>query len=319
MTQYALIKYPNQSLVECFSNEEQSNQLEKKLIFQPFDIHEKAIELFPSNIHRHQAPHYLKELIIKSTTKSSFIQKVEAAIELIKTNYFQKIVLSKIKVIPLPPHFEVFSFFAKLNSHYHHTCNSLLYHQDCFWVGASPELFLKIQNNNIQMNAIAGTVFNEDLNDFTKKEIVEHNYVTSYIKEELLNFCAPESIQISKSKLLAAGPVNHLIQVIQGKLELPFTSETLIKHLHPTPAVGGTPKQHAVEYILKNEPYREFYSGYLGLVGNNECELYVNLRCAKIVKDHIILYAGCGITEDSDPEKEWIETEKKMDTLLHLL
>nr|MBX2840287.1 chorismate-binding protein [Flammeovirgaceae bacterium] len=95
----------------------------------------------------------------------------------------------------------------------------------------------------------------------------------------------------------------------------------MLKLLHPTSAVCGMPKEKSLAFILENEDYdRELYSGYFGPVNiQNKTNIFVNLRCLQISKEEIVLYAGAGITEDSNPEKEWKETEIKMDILLNFL
>jgi len=91
--------------------------------------------------------------------------------------------------------------------------------------------------------------------------------------------------------------------------------------LHPTSSVCGMPKFPALQFIVANEHLnREFYSGFLGPVnikGNNQ--LYVNLRCMQILRTRVVMYAGAGITHDSDPEKEWDETALKCQTLLDVI
>jgi isochorismate synthase len=99
----------------------------------------------------------------------------------------------------------------------------------------------------------------------------------------------------------------------------------MLSLLHPTSAVCGTPKEAAIDWIKQAEAHdREFYSGYLGPVNlNDEIYLFVNLRTVKVRKEtngySATYYAGCGITEDSDPEKEWEETEMKCQTLQRIL
>ena len=92
---------------------------------------------------------------------------------------------------------------------------------------------------------------------------------------------------------------------------------TMLELLHPTSAVCGMPKSSAADFIKKYENgNREFYSGYLGPVNHQkEIHLFVNLRCMQLLKNTAILYAGAGVTEDSNPEKEWLETALKMNTL----
>jgi isochorismate synthase len=99
-----------------------------------------------------------------------------------------------------------------------------------------------------------------------------------------------------------------------------LAAELLLK-LHPTPAVGGIPKNASLEFIKANEGYdREFYSGFLGPMDPKKgSRLYVNLRCLQLLEKDALLYAGAGITAGSNPESEWDETEHKLRTLLHPL
>ena len=91
--------------------------------------------------------------------------------------------------------------------------------------------------------------------------------------------------------------------------------------MHPTPAVCGLPKEAAKFFILQNEKYdRTYYSGFLGEINDDfDTELFVNLRCAKIEKNVAQIYVGGGITKESNPEKEWLETHLKTNTIKSIL
>jgi isochorismate synthase len=116
----------------------------------------------------------------------------------------------------------------------------------------------------------------------------------------------------------------------------------LLKVLHPTPAVGGMPKNEAYLFIKANENYnREFYTGYLGelnfkeeiaRVSNNrnienkayraihtKTDLFVNLRSMQLKDQKATIYIGGGITIDSIPEQEWEETVNKSATMLKVI
>tara|TARA_R110002050_G_scaffold282950_1_gene431081 strand:- start:217 stop:594 length:378 start_codon:yes stop_codon:yes gene_type:complete len=116
----------------------------------------------------------------------------------------------------------------------------------------------------------------------------------------------------------------------------------IVKALHPTPAVCGLPKKTTKEFILKNENYnRAYYTGFLGELnfkeetsrsGNqrnkenqvyktikNTTSLYVNLRCMQLEDTKAYIYVGGGITQDSDPNKEWEETVAKSNTMLSVV
>ena len=120
---------------------------------------------------------------------------------------------------------------------------------------------------------------------------------------------------------MRAGNLLHLqtrFQVDSERINFPQMASVMLELLHPTSAVCGMPKDIAFDFIQKNEEYdRGFYSGYLGPVNiNSITHLFVNLRSLKISGSQITLFAGCGITADSTPEKEWIETEMKLKTII---
>ena len=90
-----------------------------------------------------------------------------------------------------------------------------------------------------------------------------------------------------------------------------------MKKLHPTPAVCGLPKKEAFEFIQENEGYdRGFYAGYLGIDSQRRTkEYFVNLRSAEFCQNQIKIYVGGGVTAESNPQKEWEETELKSGTI----
>jgi len=95
----------------------------------------------------------------------------------------------------------------------------------------------------------------------------------------------------------------------------------MLQLLHPTSAVCGMPLAESLEFLQRHVGYdRQFYSGYLGPVNlQHQTNLYVNLRCMQLFEEDAVLYAGAGVLSDSDPEKEWHETEMKMNTLLKVI
>ena len=97
--------------------------------------------------------------------------------------------------------------------------------------------------------------------------------------------------------------------------------ENLINSLHPTPAICGIPKSVATDFILKYEGYnRAYYSGYLGELNmNDSTNLFVNLRCMQIENNMAAIYVGGGITNESIPENEWLETVSKSEIMKKVL
>ena len=125
-------------------------------------------------------------------------------------------------------------------------------------------------------------------------------------------------------KTVVAGNLMHLksdFAVDMKATNFPQLGSVMLRLLHPTSAVCGTPLETARKFLLEHEGYsREFYSGFLGPINMNEAShVFVNLRCMQLFADEAWLYAGAGVTADSIPEKEWEETEMKMNTLLDVI
>lgn len=186
------------------------------------------------------------------------------------------------------------------------------------WVGASPEILLRKINSNGFTISLAGTKRSDDQSIWHKKDKLEQAYVSDYISNELHELQVT-NIEQSAIYEFQAGPVKHL------RTDFSFTIrndkiDSFLKNIHPTPAVSGLPQTLALELIDQIETHnRDLYAGYLGEIENQNSSIFVNLRCCQITKGKIFLYVGGGYTIDSDPEKEWIETENKSKTIIDLI
>ena len=150
----------------------------------------------------------------------------------------------------------------------------------------------------------------------SEKEFQEQGLVTAYVAAVLKEVGAVSTV--SPREELIAGPVKHLINRFDCKVDRTNVFE-LIDLLHPTPAVSGLPIDKAQELIARVEPHqRLLYSGIVGVLSKEELSLYVNLRCGQIIDENLYLYLGGGLTKDSSPEDEWMETENKAQTLLNV-
>lgn len=181
------------------------------------------------------------------------------------------------------------------------------------WIGASPEILIKQNLDRISTVALAGTKPSESKDVWNDKEIDEQECVRLFIRETLEGLNV-ENLRESDRYEIKAGPVKHLVN------EFEFLSEVdiiqIAELLHPTPAVSGLPRPDALGLINDHEKInRSLYAGFLGVVGEEESQLFVNLRCAQLVKNMAYLYLGGGFTKDSVVENEWEETENKANTL----
>lgn len=188
------------------------------------------------------------------------------------------------------------------------------------WVGATPELLLSMHGKEGYTMSLAGTKQKLQTveNDWNQKELTEQNLVTEYIQKrlELMNL---DEVEMHGPFDMVAGPVKHL------RTDFSFYSPTknafdIASNLHPTPAIAGVPTKEALDMIttVEHNP-RQLYTGFIGELGREHSNLFVNLRCCQIQDEKAYLYVGGGYTKDSIPEDEWYETENKARTLLDII
>ena len=264
-----------------------------------------------------------------------FAEMVSNAINQIENKEVQKVVLSRTKNVTLPDTFEVIEAFQKLCIAYPNAFVSLVYlpEYQCFWLGATPETLVSMdKNGKFRTMSLAGTQSAVGTNGenllageirWSHKEIEEQAFVSRYIIECFKKIRLREYHE-SGPKTVQAGNLMHLrtdYMVDTKEVNFPQLGTVMLELLHPTSAVCGMPKVPALRIIAEQELHdREFYSGFLGPVNvQEESHLFVNLRTMKIAGNDATFYAGCGITEDSNPVKEWYETEMKIETLMRVV
>ncbi|RDI30024.1 isochorismate synthase [Lentzea flaviverrucosa] len=188
-------------------------------------------------------------------------------------------------------------------------------------VGATPELLLRRTGSVVDSRVLAGTTWPHDgISDeelaaalmSSEKNLEEHDYAVRSLADTLRPFCATMSVE--GPSVLRLPNVSHLSSDVIGTLE----SSTSLLHLgeavHPTAAVGGTPRLDATWLISQLEGMdRGRYAGPVGWIdGNGDGELGIALRCAQLSGSTARLFAGCGLVADSDPDIEVQEAHAKM-------
>ncbi len=199
------------------------------------------------------------------------------------------------------------------------------------WIGASPELLLRKDRDFLSTMALAGTrpvALQEK--EWDEKNLDEQAMVTDFIIDTLSRHCG--TVTAGKKFTKKAGQIEHICTPISAYMppsdlaeeyEDSYTNRLrqLLTELSPTPAVCGSDRIQSLELIKRYEKFpREMYGGFCG---PNDIEgttaFFVNLRSAKVSKEAAAIYAGCGITPLSHPEKEWLETELKSKTIINQL
>ncbi len=206
---------------------------------------------------------------------------------------------------------------------------SFNYGNEIAFIGASPERLYHRQGTRIRTEALAGTRprgASEDDDAWlasalkaSSKERREHALVVEAITETLREY-SHDVRKSNEPEILKLSHVQHLHTVIEAELNSPFSDADLLTALHPTPAVGGTPKADALQHIAEAEPFdRGWYAGPIGWVMKDEVEFAVAIRCALVEGSRLSLFSGAGIMPDSDPEQEWREIESKIGNFVRIL
>jgi isochorismate synthase len=194
------------------------------------------------------------------------------------------------------------------------------------FLGATPERLVRLEGTAFRSVAMAGSAprTGEAARDAelaadllrSDKEREEHDVVVTMLREAL----DPIAVDLDVTptpRVEAYRHVQHLVTSVEGHLRSPSSLLALAARLHPTPAVGGAPRDLALELVGEEEPMeRGWYAGPVGWVdarGNGE--LVVALRSGVVDGPRATLFAGCGIMADSDPDREWEESENKLRAL----
>ncbi len=193
-------------------------------------------------------------------------------------------------------------------------------------VGASPELLVRRAGRVIASRPLAGTAARPEEHGALSamaesgKQRHEHTVVVDAIAKTLGSLCT--DLDVGSTEILRLADVAHLATTIRATAGIKTPSALgLALALHPTPAVGGTPKDLALEYIDQSEPWgRGRFAGPVGWVdAAGDGEFAVALRCAQIEGSRALVHAGAGIVVGSEPEAEWAEIDAKLTPVLRAL
>jgi isochorismate synthase len=194
------------------------------------------------------------------------------------------------------------------------------------FVGATPERLVTCRGREVRTVAMAGStrrgtdptadaMLAADLLA-SDKEREEHAVVVEMLRETLTPLT--DGLEIpAQPAVLRLRHLQHLVTPVAGRLHEPLSIIRLAELLHPTPAVAGSPRELALELIADEEPFeRGWFAGPLGWIDRSgDGELVVALRSGIVADRSALLMAGCGIVADSEPDREWQESEAKLQAL----
>ena len=260
---------------------------------------------------------------------ADFLARVGAARDAIRRGELDKVVLVREVGLAANRDFRQHDLLERLRA-LHPSCAAFAI--DGF-VGASPELLVRRRGLEITSRPLAGTVARSgDRREDARlaagllaspKDRLEHRYVVDAVTAAFGRH-ADDVVVPGSPELLELRNVTHLATPVSATLRgappsgcLPSALELAVE-LHPTPAVGGTPREAALEYLARFEQLdRGLFAGPVGWVdASGDGEWWIGIRAALVDGRAARLFAGVGIVEGSEPSAELAETQLKLQALL---
>jgi salicylate biosynthesis isochorismate synthase/menaquinone-specific isochorismate synthase len=255
---------------------------------------------------------------------------VAAARERIAAGEVEKVVLAREVRVEAPAAHDPAGLFAALRELFPSCFSFCCGTPEAAFIGASPELLIRRSGAGASTVGLAGSTrrsADPAVDDHLGEQLLrsaknrsEHAIVVRRIERSLGRLsvwvqAAPEP------GVIKVANIQHLATPIRAQLTDPRSAVELAGMLHPTPAVGGEPREAALAAIAELEGMdRGWYAGPVGWMDSAEDgEFCVALRSGLLRDRTAYLYAGAGIVADSDPEAELAETELKLEALLPLL
>ena len=255
---------------------------------------------------------------------------VERASELIGAGELEKVVLAREVQTHAPERYDPAAIFGVLRDAFPACFCFCVGRGDATLIAASPELLVRREGHRVSTLALAGSTrrsADPAVDDHLGEQLLrdesyreEHAIVARRIERTLRDHAvwiaaAPEP------ELVKIANIQHLATPIRAQLTAPIDVLELAGMMHPTPAVGGEPRDLAMPLIPALEGLdRGWYAGPVGWTdATGDGEFCVALRCALLRGNIARCYAGNGIVRDSDPQAELAETEIKLQALLPLL
>lgn len=258
-------------------------------------------------------------------------EMIERATAVMRAGTFNKVVLSRVCELWFGAPVDVAGALAFLNQTYP-DCFRFLFEPRPYhaFYGATPELLVQVHGRDLHTMSLAGSIrrgptpaADEVLAHellASQKDLYEHAVVADSIRRRLAPVVTTLEMP-DQPDVLRLGYIQHLYTPVYGRLTQPTGVLPLVEILHPTPALGGTPRHLALPYITQAEPVpRGWYAAPVGWLDHHlDGAFAVGIRSAIAQDRRVWLHAGAGIVADSQPQKEWDETALKFRPMLNAL
>jgi len=259
---------------------------------------------------------------VSGFTHDSFIAAVEKSKEYIRAGDIFQVVLSQRLSVPFNARpVDVYRALRALNpSPYMYFLDV----GDVQVVGSSPEILVRLEDNEVTVRPIAGTrprgrTHDEDIALEAElladpKERAEHLMLIDLGRNDAGRVSEAGTVQVGEQFVIERySHVMHIVSEVTGKLLPGLSYADVLRATFPAGTVSGAPKIRALEVIRELEPIkRNVYAGSIGYIGwHGDADTAIAIRTAVIKDGRLHVQAGAGIVYDSDPEKEWDETMNK--------
>lgn len=255
-------------------------------------------------------------------------QMIETARRTFAVTPMRKVVLSRIAQLRAQRPFDILQALTRLCALYP-DCYTFLFEPQPGngFLGSTPELLVRVRGKEIGTMALAGSIqrganSTEDAALAgallsSAKDRYEHSLVVDALRSCLQPLT--DTLNVAEEPtVLALRNIQHLLTPVKARLRRPEGVLPLVKALHPTPAMGGAPRELALEFIKSHEPtLRGWYAAPVGWMDRSmDGAFAVAIRSAVVQKERAWAYAGAGITPDSLPVSEWNETDWKFQPII---
>src|SRR6266850_2603689 len=200
-------------------------------------------------------------------------------------------------------------------------------------VGSSPEVLVRVEGDEVTVRPIAGTrprgaspAEDEALAESLRgdaKELAEHRMLVDLGRNDVGRVAQYGTVRVTESlQIERYSHVQHLVSEVRGRLQDGYDALDVLRACFPAGTVSGAPKVRAMEIIDELEPERRGpYAGAVGYVGwgATSMDTCIAIRSALVLKDRVVVQAGAGIVADSEPAREFAETEAKALAVLRAL
>ena len=259
----------------------------------------------------------------------AYIGRVERALAEIQSGRLQKVVLARAVQVTARSAIDPVAWLVALRERFPACTLFAVGEGDAVFLGASPERLIRVEGERVETAALAGTAprggsqaadraLGEALCD-CRKNGAEHAAVVDYLKSVLADCCDDVEVAVEPT-LLKTRTVQHLCTELRARRRpgSPVSLLELVSRMHPTPAVGGAPRDMALRWLAAHEGIdRGWFAGPVGyLQSQGDGEFAVALRSALVRGRSATAWAGAGIVEGSEPRAEFTETELKLRTVL---